>query len=213
MINPIYSARRLAIPVLPLLCAMSGCGLFGRSNAKIAKMLGHENPSVCQEALIDIGEGQRRQFLKDVTQLLSSHQSTIVQCSAARTLGKLNDPSVTPALIKSLTDKPTMVRCEAAAALGSLRASDAIEPLTSAAQYDGDPYVRVEAAKALGKISTDAAIAALVDVLRDRNTDVVYAAARALHEATSQPLDMRYDYWKSYWDKTKGHTEGADESS
>ena len=213
MTNPIRNAHRLAIPALPMLCAMAGCGLFGRSDAKIAKMLTNEKPSVCQEALIDIGQEQRRQFLKDVTQLLSSHESTIVRCTAARTLGKLGDPSVAPALIKGLSDKGAMVRCEAAAALGSLKAADAVESLTRAAQYDMDPYVRVEAAKALGQIGTSPAIAALIDVLRDRNTDVVYAAARALHEATSQPLDMRYDHWKSYWDKTKGQTKGADESS
>ena len=205
-----HLAHRLAVAALPLLCAMSGCGLFGRSNAKIVKMLAHEKPSVCQEALIDIGMNRRRQFLKDVTELLKNHDATVVRCTAARTLGKLGDPLVTPTLVKALSDQTTMVRCEAAAALGALKAADAVEPLTHTAQYDVDPYVRVEATKALGQIGTDPALAALIEVLRDRSTDVAYAAARALHEATGQPLDMRYDYWKSYWGKTKGRTKGSD---
>lgn len=81
--------------------------------------------------------------------------------------------------------KERIAACEGIAEIGELKkvfAKDAYEPLASVVRKDSDAGVRAAAAAALGRIDADPdkAVPALIEGLKDKERNVLLAAANAL---------------------------------
>ncbi len=194
----VLGAAAAGLALLP-----AGCG--GMSDAKIAKaLLEQKDPDDVQEAILAIGEQNRRKFIPLLIKLLQRDPRTIMRCACAHALGEMRATEAAPALIKAMEDRQALVRCDAAIALGKIASPKAAPRLARTVRFDPDPDVRAAAATALGRIATSPAVQALIETLLDRDASVRYAAARALHEATGRPFSLRYGVWKEYWSRHKG---------
>ncbi len=99
---------------------------------------------------------------------------------AAFALGALGDASATPLLIRGLSDKDKFVRSQAANALGRMRDTRAVVPLTHTVLHDPFVLARFGAAQSLGRLRDKRAVPFLVQSLRDANEDVREQSAKAL---------------------------------
>ncbi len=117
--------------------------------------------------------------------------------NAAKALGKLGDLSVVPALLQALTCEDYYVREAVASALGDLKATSAIAPLSNflqggveAAQLVPDkphlvqPYEAI--LEALGNLKAVQTIELMKPFLKHFSPKVQYAAARALYQLTQE---------------------------
>lgn len=81
-------------------------------------------------------------------------------------LGNLGEAKAVPTLLQMLKFRDIYTRIEAIAALGLLKAQDAVEPLLAIAEDDsGEPYVTKKAIIALGDIGDPRAVPALVKLM------------------------------------------------
>jgi HEAT repeat protein len=76
-----------------------------------------------------------------------------IRVQAALVLGKLNDPSAVPALVRALGDANGTVRGIAAQALGQLGDAAAADPLRELLRRERDGFVRSQAEKAIAALS------------------------------------------------------------
>ena len=109
-----------------------------------------------------------------------AHDDEGVRQMTARILAQSGDVGAVPALIAVLENLNDPAACEAASALGHLKARDAAEALTRALDHGRQPMVRSSSAWALGEIKAAGAVDALVEALHDRAGPVRSAAAKAL---------------------------------
>lgn len=109
--------------------------------------------------------------------------SWLVRVTALRTLERLDEAIPIQPVIGLLYDKaePETVRAAAAAVLGKQKQKEALSALL-AALHDAAWYVRTEAVLALGEMENDAAVALLLQRLRDKkeHTAVRTAAIQVL---------------------------------
>lgn len=112
---------------------------------------------------------------------------------ACKLLSNQADPNVVPQLLDILTSyRDVKRRVAAAAALGSLRSSAALESLSQILDDRLEPSeLRDQAAESLGYLSDSKARAVLVKNLSDQNADVVFSCAFALR-TVGQPDDIPY---------------------
>lgn len=102
----------------------------------------------------------------------------LVRFSAAVALGNLKDPRARDVLVKAL-DSPEVVLHQAAiAALGEIRAIDAVDEILRFAQAE-DWLVRQRLAEALGNLPTEKSLSALKYLAKDSNPSVAEAACLA----------------------------------
>ena len=94
------------------------------------------------------------------------------QSPADRSLGILKE---------GLADAKEERRERAALALGLLVEDERARELAEAALSDTSPAVRAAAATTLGQIGLPASIPGLIEALKDKETEVVFSAAGALH--------------------------------
>lgn len=98
---------------------------------------------------------------------------------AAECLGRLGDAAAVPALVAAL--KEEAVAAPAAAALGALRAREAVQPLIAVSR-DGSAEARIAGLRALGQIGDKAAVGFLSEVASMAKGEEAVAAAAALGE-------------------------------
>jgi HEAT repeat protein len=112
-----------------------------------------------------------------------------VRFSAAVSLGNLKDTRAREVLIKAL-DAPEVVLQQAAiAALGEIKAIDAVDDILRFAQSE-DWLIRQRLAEALGNLPTPKSISALKFLAKDSHPQVAEAASiglQGLQEAENQP--------------------------
>jgi len=84
-----------------------------------------------------------------------------VRAHCAEILGTIGERSAVEVLVQRLGDEVSVVRLQAAIALGKMASPDAVPGLARAAVDDPDLDVRFSAVVALGKIATTATVAAL----------------------------------------------------
>jgi cyclophilin family peptidyl-prolyl cis-trans isomerase len=94
------------------------------------------------------------------------------------------DSAIAQKLITALGDRSARVRMQAARALGVMKATAALEPLTAAGKKDADWRVRVNAAAALGNFDFPNLLTRLA--LHDTSEHVRLTALRALATATER---------------------------
>ncbi len=105
------------------------------------------------------------------------------RCNAIQALGTLGDDSSTGQLIKHLHDEDIDVAVDAAAALGKIGSTDAVDALIETLQHDSSGEVRVAAVEALADIRDERAFAALIQIAENRPDEL--------------DNDSDWDYW---WD-------------
>ena len=108
-------------------------------------------------------------------------ESTDVAKEAVKVLAKLGEPAVEP-LIHALKDNNSIIRKNAAEALGDIRDKMAEGPLLTTLLDDGDGAVRKCSAEALGKIGDSRALKPLSAALRDRKSNVQESARKAIQK-------------------------------
>ena len=104
--------------------------------------------------------------------------------------------------IADLKDSDWQVRRQAAEALGQMRNSYALEPLTSALR-DEAPEVRAEAASALGAIGDQYSVEPLITTLEDENASVRKSSAQALAKITGQNFGEDAVRWRTWWEENQ----------
>jgi HEAT repeat protein len=144
-----------------------------RARAALAGMVGHPDAEI--ESAIRHHGPAMRDFL---VQALSG-EDWMVRWHAAKLLGRLGDPTATPALMPRVDDVRPEVRLAALEALRQL-ADPAGEPALAACLHDASWHMRMGAVEALGALDTPSALARLVDALADPRSEVRLAARRAL---------------------------------
>jgi vesicle coat complex subunit len=159
----------------------------------LIKLLKHkdENIRIVAIAILgQIGEGATEaiplleEVLKDRRE--ENEDSRIMVVDA---LGKIMGQAAVPALIAALKDQDSLVRTEAASALGQI--GQPAVPALIAALKDQDSEVRSQAALALGQIGKEAkdAVPALIVALKNESWLVRYRAASALGEIGQDAKD------------------------
>ena len=84
----------------------------------------------------------------------------------AAALAQIGDASAAPTLLRMLRLRDPYVRTEAIQALGELKVSDALEPLTQiATDQEGEPFLSKKAIQALGELGDPRAIPTLIKML------------------------------------------------
>lgn len=112
--------------------------------------------------------------------LLRSGDERVDLAAVAYVLGRLGDQTAIPLLMSATKSNDARVRMEAAAALGTLKARDAVEVLCDRALHDDDHNVRAQAVVALGKIGDRKALPCLESAAKDRNSFVAGLAREAI---------------------------------
>ncbi len=127
--------------------------------------------------------------------------STIVAMSMAVSSGLAQERTV-DVLIADLRDEDWQVRREAAAGLGRIRDSYALEPLTNALQ-DEVPQVRAQAASALGAIGDQYSVEPLISTLQDKDASVRGMSSQALTKITGQDFGEEAIHWQAWWEENQ----------
>jgi HEAT repeat protein len=131
-------------------------------------------------------DGTDQPFSPDTTRLVSlledSEAAVAQQIAAAQALGRLGDPSATPALIAALQSSDLRLVAQAAKSLGTLQAAEAVPTLRALLMAE-EPTVPSALAEALAAIATPEAMVALMDALGEEATASSRHAAMGSLEA------------------------------
>lgn len=111
--------------------------------------------------------------IKGIEVCLTVREQAIVE------LGKLGDPTTTPAIVAMLGDRQPAVRVPAARVLAKMGGTEAEDGLLSALE-DPDGAVRRWAARGVGSLGVSRGAPLLLPLLKDDYFDVRLSAARAL---------------------------------
>ena len=104
--------------------------------------------------------------------------------------------------IAALRDDDWQDRRQAAEALGTMKDSYAMEPLTNALS-DEVPEVRAAAASALGAIGDSYSVEPLLSRLQDKDASVRRASADALTKITGQKFGEDAGRWRAWWEENQ----------
>jgi len=119
--------------------------------------------------------------------LLRTHDSRVDLAQVAYALGWVGGSPSVPVLIEALGSDNSRVRVEAAASLGRLGDSRAVEPLCKRLSHDSDNNVRANACVALGMIGDYRAESYLHSALSDKSEFVAKLAKEALDRIAKKP--------------------------
>ena len=119
----------------------------------------------------------------DVFEALASaleHDTASVRAAAASALARVDHPSRTAVLLRSLDDRDPWVRFVTLRTLGAIGAAEAVPPVLAAVDTDPAPHVRLAAIEVLGRISPAEALDVLEPLAASANPDVARTAVAAL---------------------------------
>lgn len=109
----------------------------------------------------------------------------LVRFSAAVSLGNLKDPRANELLIKALDSEEVVLQQAAIAALGEIRALDAVDHILRFAQSE-DWLTRQRLAEALSQLPTEKSISALKYLEKDSHPNVAASAKIALQRLNAE---------------------------
>jgi HEAT repeat protein len=173
--------------------------LTGESLESLLDKLRGPDEGLIKDAARELGRRREKRAVKPLWDLVWTGHF-FVPHTALTALGEIGDASVVPALIKYLDsaswnhDTNCDPRRHAIAALGRLRAKEAVEPLVIIAS-DPDSYGPYEALEALGAIGDQRALEALDKVFR-----------------TSADVSLRRRAWQVLHKSRNGASPKADDS-
>ena len=115
------------------------------------------------------------------------------RAAAAHALRAVDDETTVAPLIRALDDPAAWVRYFAASTLGERRLREAIPALVRSARQDSAPHVRIAALQALGEQRALDAFDVAVDMIGERDPDLVSAALAALSALADARADELLD--------------------
>jgi hypothetical protein len=125
--------------------------------------------------------GKRMECVEEVLRRLLRKQDSRVQLTLVTyALGQVGTCESTPELVCAMFSEDFRVRMLAAASLGRVGDSRAIEPLSYIVTHDEDMNVRANACLSLGNLGNASAKVALTRALNDQYEFVVECAKKAL---------------------------------
>lgn len=165
---------RLASPEARQLKALLAEGMDGRSLDDLAKLLGHADQRVRQEAQFALA-ARGAAAIDTFANAARSSNHPLARLHAIWGLGQVGrkSPEALGSLVALVADKDSEVRAQAIKVLGEGRVADAAMPLIAAL---GDPSARVRffAAIALGKLGRREAVGPILAMLRDNGDRDAY---------------------------------------
>ncbi len=182
--DPALAASAEVKEVKDLLAA----GMTGRSPAELARLLGHKDMRVRQEAQFALAE---RGALDSFAAVAREGKPLLARLHAVWGLGQVarKEPAAVKVLLPLLGDPDSEVRAQAAKTLGDVRAAAAADRLVKLLA-DAEPRVKFFAAQALGRLGCKQAVPAVLALLRgnaDRDAYLRHAAVMALAGANDVP--------------------------
>lgn len=125
--------------------------------------------------------------------------STRAQALAARLAGVLHVRSAIPRLTELINDDDREVRSCAIMALGELKVTETLEPLTNRLSIETDGWVKIQIIQAFQNIRDRQAVPTLIDLLEDPDEQVRHRASVALTNITGQAFGEDRQKWLEWW--------------
>lgn len=177
--------------------------MFGPSPKVLVKqMFESDDPDLRRDAIDRLSEkdwGRRGSYLKAYA-ILTGDPAATVRSAAVRALGRSGNAEYAKEVVATLSDRKASVRTDAAVALDSIFAPDAIEPLSARATSDVSPEVRVAAAQALRQYRRADVLETLLRCLEDMKLAVRLQAAESLSELTGENAGTDVRAWRRILD-------------
>ncbi len=201
------------IPVVLAAAAAAGCQpatkdapnnsivkkMFGPSPTELVRqMFESEDPDIRRSAIEKLSKhdwGRRGSYLKAYA-ILTADPAATVRSAAVRALGRGGDAKYAGEIISALSDSEPSVRWDAAVALDSISAPEAVEPLSVRATSDISPDVRVAAVRALRQYRRANVLETLLRCLDDPKLVVRIRAAESLTELTGENAGTNARDWR-----------------
>jgi hypothetical protein len=132
----------------------------------------------------------------------SKAEAPAMRAAALERLKDVGNAAAFDAIARGLRDKKQMVRYAAVRALQARKEPDATLLLLRALATESRDMRRV-IARALGRRGDRAAVPALIDLLRDRDTQLQGVARRSLEQLTKQKFGTDQRAWRRWWGRAR----------
>jgi len=141
---------------------------------------------------------QVQQVSAELARTIQTEEDPLIRATVIRTLGQYPGATADSVLRAALNDPDTGVRVAACEVWGIRAGPEAVTALSDALASDVDVDVRLAAARALGRTGDRAAIAALGEVLDDKDPALQYRAVLSLRSITGEDFDNDVNRWQQY---------------
>ena len=173
--------------------------MFGPSPKVLVKqMFESDDPDLRRDAIERLSKkdwGRRGAYLKAYA-ILTGDPAATVRSAAVRALGRGGDAKYAKEVIAALSDREASVRWDAAVALDSIPAPDAVKPLSVRATSDVSSDVRAAAARALRHYRQRDVLETLLRRLDEPKLAVRRRAAESLAELTGENAGTDARAWR-----------------
>ncbi len=172
---------------------------------KPTTMPGVTVPSEYQEELRQLAktagkqsEAKQEEIAQQLANGLKAEKDALLRIEVLRSMGAMTCPTAIGMLRLGMKDPDADVREACCLAWRQQGGPEAIELLSAAATTDSDADVRMAAARALGEMGDRRAVAALGQMLEDRDPAMQYRAVASLQQVTGQDLGNDVNAWIDY---------------
>ena len=173
--------------------------LFGPSpKVLVVQMFESEDPDLRRDAIERLSKkdwGRKGAYLKAYA-ILTEDPAATVRSAAVRALGRGGDAKYAKEIIAALSDREASVRWDAAVALDSISAPEAVGPLSVRATRDVSSDVRAASARALRQYRKQDVLETLLRCLDDPKLAVRRRAAESLTELTGEDAGTDARAWR-----------------
>jgi HEAT repeat protein len=129
---------------------------------------------------------EREQAASQLAARLRDERSPVLRADFVHTLGELQSPAASAAILTAAADESPHVRASACKALGRQPTAEGLQALTQAVASDSDLDVRIAAARSLGQYREFEPAAALRPALDDPNPALQAVAMESLIALTGK---------------------------
>jgi HEAT repeat protein len=145
----------------------------------LLRALRDESPFVNRAAILASGDLKIKSAIPYLEAIFRDPNKKELHAVTVNVLAQIGGSSVISNLLEALKSPDVRVRCNAAMALGSLRAPSSVLPLIELI-HDSDESLRAVAASSLGLIKDQRAVEILIEALQDKAETVRAIAASSL---------------------------------
>ncbi len=201
-----------AILAMTILASSGGCADFGRhpswspfyKNAD-EDVVGVVSPAERMASLRKLAETAARadavtkqRAAAEVTHAFQTEADSVTRTEIVRAIGDNPGIGADAVLTAALEDMDNEVRETACSALGKRGDAESVRMLSGTLAGDVDKDVRLAAARALGQTKDPAAVAALGEILNDKDPAMQRRAVESLEKATGKNLGNDVNRWRQY---------------
>jgi HEAT repeat protein len=142
--------------------------------------------------------GQRAAVAAELGRTISQEEDPLIRAEIVRALGDYPGPAADAALRPAVNDPDAEVRQAACEAWGKRGGAEAATVLAGVLGGDVNVDVRLAAARALGHVKDPQAVAALGEVLEDKDPAMQYRAVKSLRQITGEDFNNDVNRWRQY---------------